>query len=127
MPGFGRRLRAALVLSAGNDEIAALKTELARQINVSPRTFDRIIADERWANDWETEQLSRLLDVPEAFLRSGFQTPEDGGAQADDDPVLVELRALDRKLDLANVDQRLKFIEESLRRLEAATVESPAR
>jgi hypothetical protein len=72
-PGLGRRLRAAIIVAARNDEIAAKKVELARELNVSTRTLDRMVAEKRWPSDWEIGRLAELLDVPEGFLRSGFR------------------------------------------------------
>jgi hypothetical protein len=72
-PGFGRRLRAAIILAVdAQNEVPRLKASVAEQLNISPRTLERMILDQRRPNDWEIRQLAELLKVPEWFLREGF-------------------------------------------------------
>ncbi len=67
---FGRRVRAALVL---RDRTIA---DVAPELNVSARTLERVLQGRRQARDWEIARLAELLEVPETFLRSGFDPEE---------------------------------------------------
>lgn len=116
LPGFGRRLRAAIVLTAGAEvEISRLKDDLARELNFSVRTLDRLINEQRWPNDFEIERLGTLLDVPAWFLERGFE--EDAESSQLGALTGTLMTALDRKID--ELSPRLSAIEAAIHDLAA--------
>lgn len=107
--------------SPRNEDIGKKKAEIARELNVSTRTLDRMVSEKRWPSDWELERLGFLLDVPPEFLLSGF------GGVTPSDPPGDALEALGRRLEEleARVEQTRTLVAEGfglqdrLRELEA--------
>jgi transcriptional regulator with XRE-family HTH domain len=117
----GRRIRAALVLAGKSAE------EVAPELNVSARTLERVVAGKRQARDWELRRLAELLDVPEWFLREGLGgQPTESEIREGELAALRQLvEALDRKLDVAGLGQRLGLLEAEVRTL-AMTIRETA-
>lgn len=91
---LGRRVRAALVLSG------LTAGDVAPELNISPRTFERLLYGERDPRDWEIARIAELTDVPESFLREGF-TPPDLASAEDEEPALLRLEAVAMQLEEA--------------------------
>lgn len=79
IPGFGRRLRAAIALEAKHQrDTGRVKARVAKELNVSTRTLERMVLDQSPPNDWEVARLAEVLQVPEWFLREGFNGADAG-------------------------------------------------
>lgn len=123
-PGFGRRLRAAIIIAANrNEDIAATKLALARELNVSTRTLDRLVAEKRWPSEWEVDRLASLLEVPDWFLRSGFTVD---GSAADEERLTLE--RLDHRLESleAEMTEAVRLTREALELLRAGQEQGSA-
>jgi hypothetical protein len=88
---LGRRVRAAMVLSS------LTAGDVAPELNISPRTFERLLYGEREVRDWEIRRLAQLTEVPEAFLRDGFSSP-DQLASGSEESVLLRLETVAAQL-----------------------------
>jgi hypothetical protein len=55
--------------------------EVAPELNISPRTFERLLYGEREARDWEIGRLAELTHVPESFIREAFSAGDQAGSE----------------------------------------------
>jgi excisionase family DNA binding protein len=62
---WGRRVRAALVLRNYDPD------DLARELNISRRTLDRMLVGLRKPKAWETARVEELLELPPWFISHG--------------------------------------------------------
>jgi transcriptional regulator with XRE-family HTH domain len=95
MPGdeWGRRVRAALVLRGCDAD------DLARELNISRRTLDRMIAGKRAPRDWETARIEELLELPKWFIRDGLERPLAQGVESSVAvPILAALKRIETLL-----------------------------
>lgn len=106
---FGRRVAAGRVLAGLSH------AELARALNMSEKTLQRLLAGKREIKDKEMVALQEALGVPDWFLRNGLRP----GRPNDRDGTDVDRRRHDE------IRTRLSAIEEQLRELSRR--EAPSR
>lgn len=83
--------------------------ELARALNISPKTLTRTLSGEREIKDSEMEALPGVLGVPMSFLRHGFESEATRTQQAEEvagalETILGELQGLRRDLGVERRD-----------------------
>jgi hypothetical protein len=105
---FGRRLKASLALA--DRTVASLAASIPPEYRLSVSTIDRLVGGHRPPHDWEIPLFAAELDVPEWFLRDGFNGRP---AAAPADLVRKDLREL--KDELARRDERLEQTLSQLR------------
>jgi transcriptional regulator with XRE-family HTH domain len=85
---WGRRVRAALVLRGYDID------DLAGELNISRRTFERTIRGERTPRAWETSRIEELLKLPDWFIPHGLERSKP--PDVDGIPAAQVLAALER-------------------------------
>jgi hypothetical protein len=74
--------------------------DAAPELNISSRTFERLLYGQREARDWEIKRLAELTAVPEWFLREGLSAANQSELETVE-PALARLEAVAIDLERA--------------------------
>lgn len=115
-------MKAALVLA--DMTASQLAAEVEGDLQVGVATIERIMQGRRAPKPWEITRFATALGVPESFLTDGLHGMGDGAPGDREDAILAALRDLDRKLDVAALEQKIGLLEGEIRTLVVALRES---